>query len=245
MSNEDSAIYSPYGAYELKSKYQRNFVLGTLMTAGFVVSILLVFWIASMMEGEQIVVGGPAMVIETVADLGPPPTIAKRPPQVQVNQPNVAAPKVGIPTPVADDEVIDEDVTIATREEMAEIIAPDITSTTDDVGDIVVDIADDDYLPSADEFVPVEIVAEMVYYETPDYPRLARQAGLEGVVWVKALVSRDGDVLDAQVGKTSGNPSLDEAALDAAPKCKFKPAIQNDRPVAMWVTYRVEFVIDN
>jgi protein TonB len=242
MSNLESALYSTYGAFELKSKYQRNFLLGTLSVLAFVVLILVVFWAIAAMESET-PISDQAVVIRTVADLGPPPTIVKKPPQVRVNQPNVAAPKVGIPKPVADDEVMDEDVMLATREEMAEITAPDIVSETSQ--DIVVDIDEDDYLPSIDEFVPVEIIAEMIYYETPGYPRLAEQAGLEGLVWIKALVGSDGTVKDAVVYKTSGTPSLDEAALAAAPKCKFKPAIQNGRPVAMWVTYKVNFELEN
>lgn len=154
------------------------------------------------------------------------------------------APKVGIPKPVADDEVMDDDVTLATREELAEIVAPDITSASSGDADIVVDIQDDEYLPAPDEFTPVEIVAEMIYYETPEYPRLARQAGLEGLVRVKALVDRNGNVKDAMLYQSCGTTSLDEAAVGASYKCKFKPAIQNGRPVAMWVTYKVEFFIE-
>lgn len=242
MSNVDSALYSAYGASELKAKYQRNFLLGTLSMVGLVLAILAFFWILDAMEGEA-PISDQVVVIKTVADLGPPPTIVKKPPQVKVNQPNVAAPKVGIPKPVADDEVLDEDVMLATRDEMAEIVAPDIVSEAGD--DIVVDIDEDDYLPSMEEFVAVEIIAEMIHYETPDYPRLAEQAGLEGLVWIKALVTSDGSVRDAVVYKSSGTPSLDDAALAAAPSCMFKPAIQNGRPVAMWVTYKVNFELAN
>jgi len=42
---------------------------------------------------------------------------------------------------------------MATREEMAEIVAPDISAEVSE--DIQVDIAEEDYLPSMDEFVPV------------------------------------------------------------------------------------------
>lgn len=239
MSHMESALYSAYGAYELKSKYQRNLGFGTLITTSFVLLILIVSWLVQQMQSEQ-AISDQVTVIRTIADLGPPPTLAKKPPQVQVNQPQVAAPKVGIPTPVADEEVVDDDVVLATREEMADIVAPDVTIGASE--DIKVDIAEDDYLPSIDEFVPVEINAEMIYYETPVYPRLAEQAGLTGLVWVKALVGSDGSVKDAVVYKSSGTPALDEAAIAAAPKNKFKPAIQNGRPVAVWVAYKVDFV---
>jgi len=242
MSHMESALYSPYGSFELKAKYQRNFLFGTLATTSFVLLVLGITWLVQQVGQEEAVFDAP-VVIRTVADLGPPPTLVRKPPQVQVNQPQVAAPRVGIPTPVADDDVMDEDVVLATREEMAEIVAPEISTQGSD--DIVVDIAEDDYLPSIDEFVPVEIIAEMIYYEKPPYPRLAEQAGLEGLVWVKALVGSDGTVKDAVVYKSSGTPSLDDAATAAAPRCRFKPAIQNGRPVAMWVTYKVEFILQN
>ena len=242
MSHVESALFSPYGAFELKAKYQRNFAMGTAAVLGLVVLILVVTWVMSSMGEEQAINSAPT-VIKTIADLGPPPTIAKTKPQVQVNEPKVAAPKVGIPVPVADEEAPEEAVVMATREEMAEIVAPDISEVSNE--DIQVDIAEEDYLPSMDEFVPVEVIAEMIHYETPSYPRLAEQAGLEGLVWVKALVGSDGNVRDAVVYKSSGTTALDDAAVAAAPKNKFKPAIQNGRPVAMWVTYKVEFTLKN
>lgn len=239
-STMENALYSPYGAYELKKKYQINFGVSTLLVLAFVGAIVGTALIIQSM-GDEVIIDASPVVIKTVAELGPPPTIAKKPPQVQVNQPNVAAPKVGIPTPVADDEVMDDDVMLATRDEMAEIVAPAITS--ENQGDIVVDISDDEYLPSIDEFVPVEQIAEMVYQEKPVYPRLAQQAGLEGTVWVKCLVTKGGDVRESVVYKSSGTPSLDEAAIPAAMKCKFRPAIQNGQPVAMWVVFKYDFVM--
>ncbi len=239
-----SIMYSPYGAYEMKSQYQKNWMIGTGSVVGFVALLLFVSWVyGAMQDDDMVVFDSTAVVIKTIADLGPPPSIAKKPPQVKVQAPDVAAPKVGIPKPVADDEVLDEDVVLATRDELAEIIAPDIMSEAGD--DIVVDIDDDDFLPSADQFVPVEIQPEMIHYTTPEYPRLAKQAGIEGTVWVKALISKSGNVIKAQIGKSSGTASLDDAAVEAAKDNKFKPGIQNGRPINVWVTYKVDFSLSN
>ncbi len=106
------------------------------------------------------------------------------------------------------------------------------------------DPVSEDYLPAPDEFVPVEIYPEMIYYAEPEYPRLARQAGITGTVWVKALVDEEGKVLRAIVAKSSGTACLDEAAIEAASKCRYKPGIQNGRPVKVWVTYAVEFILE-
>jgi protein TonB len=237
-----NVLYSPYGAFELKAKYQKNFALGTALTAAFVLLILAVSWIISNLPGNE-AVNAPQVVIKTVADLGPPPSIAKKPPQVQVTAPQVAAPKVGIPKPVADDEVLDEDVVIATKDELADIVAPNVTDMAEG-GNIAVEINPDDYLPAPDEFVPLEIRPEMIYEYKPDYPRLAKQAGITGTVWVNVLLDKEGNVMDAIIAKSSGTKSLDDAALQAAPKNKFKPGIQNGRPVKCWVTYPVEFKLD-
>lgn len=95
--------------------------------------------------------------------------------------------------------------------------------------------------PGPGDFVPVEIIAEMTRYEVPQYPRLAEQAGLEGTVWIKALIGSGGSVLNAIIYKSSGTPALDEAALQAAYRCKFNPAYLDGWPVCMWVTWKVEF----
>jgi protein TonB len=236
------SLWSPYGAYELKSKYQRNFIFGTGIVTTFVLLILLVSWIATM-KGDEIDSNAiAAVVIKTVADLGPPPSIARKPPQVKVEAPTAVAPKVGIPKPVADDEVLDDDVVLATKDELAEIVAPDI-STVAGEGTIEIDI-DDDYLPAPDEFIPLEIQPEMIRHEVPEYPRLAKQAGITGIVWVNAALDEQGKVIDVVIAKSSGTVALDEAAAKAAWKCTFKPGIQNGRPVRCRVVYKVDFVLD-
>lgn len=240
MAKPINAMYGGYGAFELKSQYRRNMLTGTLMSAGLVVTIILSIWIYKVITAVETIYVQP-IVIKTIADLGPPPTISKPKPQVDIAKPDIAKPKVGIPKPVADDDVIDDDVMIASRDDLAEIVAPDINESMNAGADIIIDI--EDYMPGANEFVPVEIPAEMIYEHAPEYPRLAQTAGMEAVVWVKALVDKNGNVRDAMVLKSSGSKAgFDEAAVKAAFKCRFKPAIQNGRPVAVWVSYQVEFI---
>jgi len=244
MARPFNGMYGGYGAYELKAKYQRNMFAGTLFTVLLVGVVVLAAFIYQQLTKVEAVAMQPT-IIKTVADLGPPPAISKPKPRVEITTPNKAAPKVGIPKPVADDEVIDQDVVIASRDEIADIVAPPVNAVTDEgAGEIIVDIADDEFMPDINEFVPVETPAEMIYEEPPNYPRLARQAGMEAVVWIKALVDKNGNVREAVVYKSSGSKAgFDEAAVEAAYKCKYKPAIQNGRPVAIWVAYSVEFTL--
>lgn len=238
MIGPNNATYTPYGAYEMKAKYQKNFLFATGMAVGMVVAILLTFWIIKLIQGSEEVFMAPT-VIKTIADLGPPPTIVQKPPQVQVTQPNVAVPKVGIPTPVADEDAPADDVVLATKDELADIVPPDIASSGD--GDIKVDINEDDFIPAPGEFQALEQQPEVIKEVTAEYPRLAQDAGIEGKVVVWGLVDKDGNVIETRIARKSGAPSLDEAAAAALMQFKFKPGIQNGRPVKCWISKLFSF----
>ncbi len=91
------------------------------------------------------------------------------------------------------------------------------------------------------EFVPVEIQPEMISESNPNYPRQAKEAGIKGTVWVMALIDKEGTVRFSKVARSSRSTLLDAAAVNAAYGCKYKPGMQKHRPVACWVTYKVEF----
>jgi len=234
----------PYGAFELKRTYQRNMFMGTLFTALLTGFIIFSVWLYNVITYEELV---PTNVIRirTIADLGAPPSLAARPPQVDIAKPNVAAPKIGIPKPVADDEVVDEDVVIASREELQEINAPVLTSGDGSGAEIVIDIPEEDYMPAPDDFIPFEEPPVQIHEEIPDYPRLAQEGGFTGWVIVQAFVDKDGNVKKAQAAKTNRpNMGFEEAAVKAAYKCKYRPAIQNGNPIGVWISYKVDFILD-
>ncbi len=91
----------------------------------------------------------------------------------------------------------------------------------------------------------VEVYPKMIAYDAPEYPNLARRIGLEGVVWVKALVLKTGMVAKATVHKTSGNLHLDNAAVVAAYQNKFQPGVQKGKAINCWVCWKVTFVLDD
>ncbi len=97
------------------------------------------------------------------------------------------------------------------------------------------------------EFVEVE---EEAHCDMADlqrrvvYPEIARRNGIEGVVVLRALVDRRGNVVRTIVDR-SDNRVLEEAARDAVLKTRFAPAIQNKTPVAMWIQVPVSFQIAN
>ncbi|MEO0081107.1 MAG: energy transducer TonB [candidate division WOR-3 bacterium] len=92
-------------------------------------------------------------------------------------------------------------------------------------------------------FWKVEVKPQPLKVPTPNYPEMARNAGIEGQVVVKALVDVTGDVIEAEVLKSSGNQTLDAAAVEAAYQAKFSPAKQRDQPVRVYVSIPYRFTL--
>jgi protein TonB len=89
------------------------------------------------------------------------------------------------------------------------------------------------------EFWMVEEKPVQINQVMPVYPEIARQAGMEGEIFVEMVVGTDGSVEEVRVLR--GPPVFHEAAMEAARKAKVTPARQNDRPVRVKVAQRVSF----
>jgi protein TonB len=89
----------------------------------------------------------------------------------------------------------------------------------------------------------VDKMPELLESVAPEYPTEAEKTGLEGDVWLKALVASDGSVAKAEIVTSSGHEVLDKAALAAAKECRYKPALQDGQPVAVWISYKISFVL--
>ena len=76
------------------------------------------------------------------------------------------------------------------------------------------------------------------------YPEIAREAGIEGTVLVQCFIDKKGNVIKTVVVKGLKGTGLNEAAMDALEKTKFKPAIQRDKPVGVWLAIPVTFKLN-
>jgi protein TonB len=141
-------------------------------------------------------------VIKDVAELGPPPSIAApAAPAIAVSGPAVR-PSIGVPVPVPDAQITEEN-TIATQEELAQMQAPISGEGTGSGGDSLI-VSDEGLLfdndePPMDAFVPYQTAPAVVKRVEPVYPELARKAGMQGKVFVKILIDREGKVKRAVV----------------------------------------------
>ena len=75
----------------------------------------------------------------------------------------------------------------------------------------------------------------------PDYPMLARQMKVQGVVSLQALIARDGTIQELQI--LSGPDILATAAREAVKQWHFKPYLQNGQPVETQARITVNFTI--
>jgi protein TonB len=75
-----------------------------------------------------------------------------------------------------------------------------------------------------------------------DYPRVAVQLQEQGTIPIKYLVKEDGSVGDCTVTTSSGKPLLDAAACAIVKRrWKFKPGMQDGKPIAEFLTAEVVF----
>ena len=75
----------------------------------------------------------------------------------------------------------------------------------------------------------------------PLYPEIAQEAGIEGVVVVQAFIDQKGRVKETLILKGVPNTGLDEAAMEAIRKTRFRPAKQRERAVGVWISIPVNF----
>jgi TonB family protein len=81
---------------------------------------------------------------------------------------------------------------------------------------------------------------------TPQYTDLARNIGMEGVVELEVEVFSDGTVGAVNVlhSLLSGPGGLDNEAINAVKQWEYQPARSSGRPVAVWITFPVEFRLE-
>ncbi len=220
-----------YGAPELKRLHpvflRRALFLASAFALFVTGSVAGVVYLINRQQSER-----EAVVVPYRELAAPPPIDQPQVPQVAIAQPS-APPTVGAPLPVPDAEAEPEQ-TIATQEELSQFIGE---GQGDSDSLIIAPEVEGD--PAFGDFVYVEELPEAVTRVPPEYPDIARQSGIEGTVQLQALVGKDGKVKDVKVVK--GIPVLDDAAVSAVKQWVFKPALTNNKPVAVWVAVPVRF----
>jgi TonB family protein len=86
------------------------------------------------------------------------------------------------------------------------------------------------------------ILPQLLHAQKPAYTRAAMTAKIQGAVWMETVVETDGRPGEVRVIK-SLRQDLDEQAVRALKKWRFKPATYNDAPVPVIVSIEMTFTL--
>ncbi len=86
---------------------------------------------------------------------------------------------------------------------------------------------------------PDILVPRLIYKVRPVYPKVARDARIEGMVRLKAWINEEGRVEKLQL--ISGHPFLVKAAMDAVRQWRWLPERYMGRPVSFRTEVSVGF----
>jgi len=102
---------------------------------------------------------------------------------------------------------------------------------------------DDKSLPiPTDEYLVTQMPTLLSEFRVP-YPVEAKRNRVQGPVTLDLLIDTDGNVRDARVLSGPGS-GLNEAALEAVKKIKFRPARVEDKVVSVRIRYLYRFVLE-
>jgi len=189
------------------------------VTLGVIIAISLLFYLFPRFLGESEKIA--TTFQEEIETFDIPQTE-----QIKIPEPP-ARPSVPI---ASEDEFFDEDITI----EDTDLEDFEDWSAPDDGG------PEDKFIPYDQPPRPKIPLADLIVY-----PELAREAGIEGKIFVRAFINTKGMVKATKIVKGLPNTGLDEAAVQAIKKSRWYPARQRDKKVGIWLTIPVDFSLTN
>jgi TonB family protein len=228
-----------YGAFELKRSYQRNLILGVIISAA--IHMIATFSLAFLVRTNDDSDGGRIVVVRTIAQLlspPPPPFLSESPSRGQTS-----AGGAFLPLPEARETQM-----LSKGRYYGEIYgmvydrsAEGSMAGSDVSGYVQIGVPSRKSL-SRIRLVKTDRMPECVSAVVPKYPKSAKENRIEGEVWLQVLVDKHGDVGEVRVfRKSKSDVGFEQAAMDAALKWKYRPALCNRKPVAVWILYTLKF----
>lgn len=163
---------------------------------------------------------------QTQQDVTPPPP----PPQVQ---------EVQVINVVEDEKEV-EDVQISTEDEKdveVVIAAPVETPVEEEEEEVIFMVVE-----TMPEFPGGQQALFKYLSENVKYPVIAQENGIQGRVICQFVVNKDGSIVDVEVVRSGGDPSLDKEAVRVIKSMpKWKPGKQRGKAVRVKYTVPVSF----
>lgn len=238
-----------YGAFELK------WLVGPNLVKGFIASVLL----------HGVVAASPVIIQLFKGDEPPPERIFVIDPSqvqprlrqkrgetaeaVQIARPKIAPPRAAVPIPVEEEQVTEEPEIILSQDEMRRAFDDQAAQEGDlDIPEgyeiVIGNVGGDEDIPASDVFIPFEVPPQPLpdFSPQPEFPELAKQAGVAGKVIVQVYVDKSGDVKRWKIVKAEPEKlGFEEEVEKVIKKWKFTPAIQQGNPVGVWVAVPFNF----
>jgi len=214
---------------------QRNAMVGAIVTA----HVAALWGLLQVREVREAIHQAAPMFVSLIAPEAPPkPELP--PPPVPVPQPQRRPPP---PTPmIAAAPAPTPAPFVVAAPPPPEVVEPPVTAPV-----VATAPAPPVAPPAVVAQEPKIIPASAVQYLEPivlEYPRLSQRLGETGRVLIRVFIDEAGLARNLQVSRSSGHPRLDEAALAAVRKARFKPYTENARAVAGWAFIPLEFELE-
>jgi protein TonB len=251
-------IEIPYGAEELRRKYPTSvlisFGFSLLLTLGAVFYPIIR---ESLKEKTPETIPIKVKRVVNYSELKAPPPIdlERSEPEIMKAQPQVKTVKYLPPKPEKD-ELVPDDEELPTLEELDNTLIG--TENIEGLDSVVfeaehIDLRPEEVEEASDEvFEFVEIMPEydgglaafnQYLRENLTYPQMAKEAKIQGRVYVGFVVERDGSITHVEVLR-SVNPVLDEEAVRVIEKMPpWNPGRQNQQAVRVKFNLPINFVL--
>ncbi|MCU1295995.1 MAG: outer rane transport energization protein TonB [Acidobacteriaceae bacterium] len=90
-------------------------------------------------------------------------------------------------------------------------------------------------------FISHMMEGNLIHRVEPSYPAIARQARIQGIVLLRATISKDGTIENLQL--LSGHPMLAQAAIEAVSQWRYRPYYLNGDPAEVETQVTVKFTL--
>jgi len=244
MNFYEQLMQGRYGSFELKKIVGPNLLRGLAISFLLHSAVVASPYIVKLFKGEEDIPPPPVRVVD-ISMLTKLRSLQDSQEQVRIALPKLAAPKAAIPVAVPEDEVPLDQALIPTQAEIATQVG-----ATDEGLDIrpgeQIEIKEEtgEAIPDMGVFVPFEVPPQPLddFSPQPEFPELAKTAGVTGKVIVQVYVDKRGEVKKWKVVKEDPRDlGFGEEVEKVIKKWKFTPAIQQGNPVGVWVAVPFTF----